>query len=478
MIRRTFVALLMAGLITASPGRAETAAESIGGDARPDVLLIVVDDLNTDLGYLGGPVHTPHLDRLAARGMVFTDAHCNAPVCNPSRTSFLLGQYPPTTGVLDNDTHFRHRPATRSAVTLPQAFRQHGYLSVAAGKIFHNGWKPPTHPHAHFADLEHSWDRYEPLGVGTPEPPRVERDWHRGRLNTWMKGSFLWGGITQPLEDTDDFRNAAAIARQLEATEPGGQPRFLACGIFRPHLPFFAPQRFFDLYPPQDPPSLPGVLESDLDDLPPTALAWARKTGVHGPLVAEHRWGEAVAAYRAATSFADACVGRVLDALDASPRRDRTYVVLISDHGFQLGEKQAWAKFTFWDRVTRVPMIIAGPGITPGRCDAPVSLVDLYPTLLSLAGLPPRDDLAGRDLTALLREPRRDWDHPVYVFHQDPQNQAVIDASYRYIRYADGGEELYDRAADPHDWHNLAGQAEHAPTLEDYRRKRWTPAAR
>ncbi|MEM6854643.1 MAG: sulfatase [Planctomycetota bacterium] len=436
--------------------------------------MVVIDDLNHDLGFSGAEVQTPHLDRLAMRGMVFTNAHANAPVCNPSRTSMLLGQYPPTVGVRNNNAHFRELSDQENAVTLPQYFRHQGYRATGAGKIFHSGWHPEGHPRRKYADHEHSWDEYAEFSLGTPSPRPVPNDWHDGAVDTAWGRSFWWASMVFDDDDTGDWKNANYIARYLD--EPlEDQPMFLACGIFRPHLPFVAPQKYFDLYDLPESPgaSLPSYLKNDTDDLPPMGKNWARVTGLQEPLEHLQFWDDAIEAYRASTTFADACLGQVLDAYDRSPARDQTYLIVTSDHGFQLGEKGAWTKFSFWERSTRVPMIIVGPGIEPGVSPRTVSLVDLYPTLIALAGLPPREGLEGRDFTPLLDQPEMPWDNLARVFHTVMDNEAVIDEDFRYIRYVNGDEELYDRKADPHDWHNLAQDPAYADQLERYRDLRW-----
>ncbi|MEM8736872.1 MAG: sulfatase [Planctomycetota bacterium] len=463
------VALLTGLFAAASSAHADEAATP-----RPHIVFVVVDDLNHDLGISGVDVQTPNFDRLAERGLVFTNAHTNAPVCNPSRTSFLLGQFPPTTGVRDNNTHFRELPQHRDAVTLPQHFKENGYQTVGAGKIFHNGWRPSRHPHSKFHDRRISWNDYAEFPVGTPRPKPVPNDWHGGAVRSYWGKSFWWAGMDLADEDTGDWKNADFIADRL-ASPRGDRPMFLACGIFRPHLPFATPQSYFDLYDLPDTPtdSLPGYKKNDAADLPPTGKKWANKTGVHRPLTQRKLWGHAVEAYRASTTFADARLGQVLDAYDRSPAKDNTYMIVTSDHGFQLGEKGAWCKFSFWERSTRVPFLVVGPGIKPGVSERTVSLIDLYPTLIALAGLPPRQGLQGKDLTPLFENPDMPWDSVARVFHEKVDHEAIIDEDFRYIRYANGDEELYDRKADPHDWHNLARQPAHADTLDRYRAKRW-----
>ncbi|MEM8782095.1 MAG: sulfatase [Planctomycetota bacterium] len=467
-------ATFAAGFAPTHPARAEDPPQAQAVAPRPNVVLVVVDDLNHDLGFSGADVQTPNFDRLAERGLVFTNAHTNAPVCNPSRTSFLLGQYPPTTGVQENNTYFRELPHLRDAVTLPQHFRENGYHTVGAGKIFHHGWRPNRNQQNRFLDRSASWDQYAQIKHGTPWPRPRPNNWHQGQVRTWWGKSFWWKAMDFDDAETGDWKNAAHIAEHLAPPLPD-KPMFLACGIFRPHVPFVAAQKYFDLYDLPDTPteSLAGYLENDVNDLPPTARKWANKTGLHRALMRQNMWDDAVEAYRASTTYADACFGQVLDAYDRSPARDHTYLIVTSDHGFQLGEKGAWTKFSFWERTTRVPFIVIGPGIEPGVSERTVSLIDLYPTLIALAGLPERDGLEGQDISPLFDDPHRPWDSVARVFHEAAENEAVIDEEFRYIRYANGDEELYDRRADPHDWHNLATDPTYADVLERYRAKRW-----
>ncbi len=429
-------------------------------EAGSNILFIAVDDMNDWVAGLGGyrgPVHTPNLDRLAARGTLFTNAHCPSPKCAPSRAAILLGRYPSVTGLYDNGHWWR--PHLPEAVTLPMHFRSHGYRVTGAGKIHHHtaGFNPPE-----------QWDAYEPLLFR-------EDPWFRGdkRNYAWSESSDYpagfpfsgvkklghendWGflPITEP--EYDDSGTVAAVIRQLEAAAAGTQPFFIACGLFRPHLPWYAPQEYFDLYQLEDI-VLPEVYAGDLDDLPKPARELAAKGREDFERIQKAgKWREAVRAYLAAISFADAQIGRVLDALDRNPHAKDTIIVLWSDHGWHLGEKWHWHKSTLWERATRVPLIIAAPGFAPARCARPVNLIDLYPTLVELCGLPaPKDGLQGRSLVPLLRDPQGERDEPS-VTEFLAGNAAARDERYRYIRYHDGSEELYDHESDPHEWHNRA----------------------
>lgn len=424
------------------------AAES----ARPNVLFIAVDDLNDWVGCLGKrtDVKTPNIDRLAARGVLFTRAYCAAPACNPSRTALLTGLLPSSTGVYHNDQPWR--PVLKDAVTLPQHFAAAGYRVEGGGKIYHNAYN----------DLP-SWQKWVRAGA-FPEPKNKP-------VNGLNAAQFDWGPVTEPEEEMGDFKTATWGAEFLQQKHE--KPFFLAVGFIRPHLPFYAPQKYFDLYP-LDKVELPKVLERDLDDIPPAGVKMAKPEGDHRKVVEAKQWQKAVQAYLACISFTDAQVGRLLDALDKSEHAKNTIVVLWSDHGWHLGEKQHWRKFALWEEATRVTLTMTVPGLTPTdrKCDRTVNLVDLYPTLVELCGLPAKKELEGKSLTPLLKDPNAKWDRPSLTTH-GRNNHALRSERWRYIRYADGSEELYDHDADPLEWKNLAGDPKLAKVKEEL--SAWLP---
>jgi choline-sulfatase len=416
-----------------------------GSAARPNVLLIVIDDLNDWVGPLGGhpQVRTPHMDRLAERGTTFTNAHVQAPLCNPSRTSFLTGLRPSTTGVYALGPWFRTSDAWRERPTFFQTFMRAGYRTMSAGKIFHDGYPPA--PNREDGTEVGTWGF---VGGFLPRPKQ--------RLVQGLSHPLVdWGIFPERDEEQDDHRIAQWAVDRLR--QPAGEPFLLAVGIRHPHVPLFATQQWFDLYPEQAV-QLPPYREDDRDDVPPFAwylhwklpeprLAWLREAG---------EWRNKVRSYLASVSYADDLVGQVLDALDAGGHADSTIVVLFSDHGYHLGEKDITGKNTLWERSTRVPLIVAGPGITRGaRTGQPAELVDLFPTLTALASLETPDGLEGRSLVPQLRDPDARRDFPAITTH-GPGNHAVRDDRYRYIRYANGSEELYDLEADPNEWTNRA----------------------
>jgi arylsulfatase A-like enzyme len=242
---------------------------------------------------------------------------------------------------------------------------------------------------------------------------------------------------------------------------PQEQPFFLACGMFRPHLPWYVPQEYFDRFPLEQI-KLPKTIEHDLDDIPSAGIQMAKPQGDHAKVLAHKQWHRAVQGYLASISFADAQIGRVIDALDQSELLDNTIVVLWTDHGWHLGEKQHWRKFALWEEATRTPLIIVAPGVTPGsRCNRPVNLIDIYPTLIDLCDLPRRDELEGKSLRPLFIDPKTPWDRPSLTTHKR-NNHALRSERFRYIRYADGSEELYDHTVDPLEWQNIAGNPAYA----------------
>lgn len=424
-----------------------------------NVLFIAIDDLNDWIGCLGGHpnVKTPNLDRLAARGVLFTKAYCAAPLCNPSRAALMTGLRPSTTGVYTNTQPFRRSPA-RDAVTLPQYFRAHGYRAIGSGKIFHDAFPDPA-----------SWDEYWPaLNRQRPQDPVPAKRPLNGIPNT---AQFDWGPLPNRDDEMGDDQVVNYVAAQLGKKHD--RPFFLACGIFKPHLPWYVPQKYFDLYPLEQI-ALPNVKDDDLDDIPPMGRKMARPEGDHRKVLEYRQYRKAVQAYLAVISFADARIGRLLEALDASPYRENTTIVLWSDHGWHLGEKLHWRKFALWEEATHNVLMMVAPGVTRpgGRCARPVSLMDIYPTLVELHGLPAKPGLEGVSLMPLLKNPSASWDRPAVTTY-GRNNHSVRSDRYRYIRYADGAEELYDHFEDELEWNNLAADPRYATVKREL--ARWLP---
>ena len=444
---------LLAHVTVTEAAAAEQAA------TRPNVLMIAIDDLNDWIGCLGGhpQVKTPNMDRLAARGMLFTNAHCQAPLCNPSRTSLLTGLRPSTTGVYNLKPWFRSIEELKDLVSLPQYLSRHGYRTLSAGKIYHGGYPPK-------ADREQEFDVWGPRSAVGARP--------KEKLVTTPSGNHPlvdWGTFPHRDEDKGDWKIASWAVEQLDAKQP--EPFFMAIGFFLPHVPCYATQKWFDMYPDASL-QIPIVKLDDRNDVPDFAwymhwklpeprLSWLQKV---------HQWRPLVQAYLAVVTFVDSQVGRVLDALDASGQADNTIIVLWSDHGWHLGEKGISGKNSLWERSARVPLMFAGPGVTTGaKCKQPAELLDIYPTLAELCGLPVPDGLDGHSLVPQLRdaETKRVW--PAITTH-NPDNHSVRSERWRYIRYADGSEELYDMQNDPHEWTNLIGKPQFKQIAADHAR--------
>ena len=449
------------------------AALPLAAQDRPNILLIAVDDLNDWVGCLGGhpQAKTPNIDALANRGVLFANAHCAAPLCNPSRTALLFGKRPTTTGVVGNMDDWRKFDSLKGSESLPQLFRRNGYFTAAAGKIFHanhGGWKGAlTHaegaPYAGrsgFGQPE-AWDeRFPAKTIQLPMAP-VLIDTHRNGINH----HWDWGPIDFKADLTEDGQTSRWAVRQLRAEH--AKPFFLAVGIYRPHDPQYAPSEYFNEHPLADV-ELPTILASDLDDVPVIAKRYTRAANNYEAMVRKHNaLQSATRGYLASVTFADDMIGRVLRALDASRYADNTIVVLFSDHGYHIGEKQKYHKSTLWEESTRVPLIVSVPGVSvAGAVSArAVSLIDIYPTLVQLASLDPPEDLDGQSLVTLLRDPEAPRSTPALTTRQG-RHHAVRTDRWRYIRYSDGSEELYDHDSDPMEWKNLAYDAAHAKTKQ------------
>jgi arylsulfatase A-like enzyme len=459
--RRAALALLAVALLDPGPGPSPARARAAD---RPDVVVIWVDDLNDWVGPLGGhpQAFTPKLDRLARRGTTFTNAHCQAPLCNPSRTSVLTGLRPSTTGVYALEPWFRTAPAWRDRVTLPQAFAAAGYETPTTGKVFHDAYPPPEgrRDGAEFS----VWGYFGNHGP-RPEQPFVHSPGGHPLVD--------WGIYPERDDQQEDYKVASwAVERLGSARE---RPMLLSVGFRRPHVPCYAPRPWFDRFPLTTL-QLPAIRRDDRDDTPRFSwyLHWRLPEPRLGWLVAADEHRALVRAYLACTAFADAQIGRVLDAIEASGRADRTVVVVLSDHGWHLGEKGITGKNSLWEPSTRVPFLWAGPGIAPGAvCAQPVELLDLYPTLVDLCGLPPVAGLEGHSLRPQLADASAPRVWPALTTH-GPGNHAVRTGTHRYIRHADGSEELYDLETDSREWTNLADRPASADRKAEL--ARWLPA--
>ncbi len=457
-----FPALVTALLVAGCGG-------SLNKPRQPNVLFIAIDDMNDYVNCLGGRkgVHTPKIDALASRGVLFLNAHTAAPACHPSRVALLTGVRPSTSGISQNvyaqpRASWRASPALKDAVTLPQHFRNNGYRAVGGGKIFHAlQWTKGTE------NEPESWDGYFPDALDTIPPQIVPDDFDpRKNRAEGRHGWFHWEPLQAPDEKMSDYQVADWAISELNKKH--NQPFFLAVGLFRPHMPWHVPQKYFDMYP-LDELELPKIQENDLAD-----THGHNRRDWHRWILEHHQWKNALQGYLASISFADAQVGRVIDALDASQYAGNTIVVLWSDHGMHMGEKENWEKFTLWEESTRVPLLFIVPGLTRpgGRCSRPVSLLDVYPTLSELCGFTPPAQLEGQSLVPLLRDPEAVREAPAVTTFRG-NNHAVRTERWRYIRYSNGDEELYDHNADPDEFTNLAKDPAYREVIREL--AKWLP---
>lgn len=432
-MRSPFVIILTAFL---SVGAGGIHAEGSMPLRPQNVLFIAVDDLNHWVTHLGRnpQAATPNIDRLAARGVTFTHAYCAAPACKPSRTSLLSGLRPWTTGCYyngDNNTGLIPEGASLNA-----QFLKAGYHVAGAGKVYHGGSYPSE------------WTEYMSKSEFSDKLPKPAKD--EGFLEP----------VKTDLKDGDlgDWHTVNWCIKRIET--PHDKPFFIACGLIKPHLPWAVPRKYYEMFPLENI-QLPPYLEEDLDDIPPAGVSMAKPEEDHAKILASGRWKAAIQSYLAACAYTDMNVGRLLDALDKSPARDNTIVVLWGDHGWSLGEKHHWRKFALWEEPTRAPLVWVAPGITKpgGVCEQTVDFMTIYPTLCELAGLPIPKHVEGPSAVSLLRDPKSAWEHPA-ISTYGCMNHAVRTGDSRYIRYADGSQELYNETKDPYEWTNLANRPE------------------
>lgn len=503
---------LLAALLLAPPAALEAAATP-----KPNVLFIICDDLNDYIGALGGhpQVRTPNIDRLFASGVSFTQAHCNIPICAPARASLFTGLHPHTSRNFGFE-NWDENPVLKNNRTLMDHFRANGYQTMGTGKIMHNRDRKEWQQYGHPVD-------YGPVAtvgekeVAHPDTPAPFRDDFgaidgsfgplkdpEGSGFSWTTGGWDGKRTLRYVSDDDrdpthDELNAGWAVEKLRelAAKPKSKPFFMGVGFIRPHTPLIVPRKYFDLFPLETI-RLPEIKAGDAEDTfkhTVTADADDRGRKIHDSLVASFGGDRELAlrkfiqAYLACIASVDDHVGRILDALDASPLKGNTIVVFTSDHGWQMGQKAYLYKNSLWQESTRVPLAIRVPGVskTGGQCPRPVSHIDLYPTLIDLCGLPvdTRKNAQGRPLDGhslkpLLAEPASGtWSGPDTALtalskwgkDYDPARQSYTLRSrdWRYIRYENGKEELYHAVEDPLEWNNLAAQPEHAGQLEGFR---------
>ena len=408
-----------------------------GASKKPNVLLISIDDLNDWVGCMGGhpQAKTPNIDRVAKMGTLFNNAHCQSPVCNPSRASMMTGRYPHTSGVYFLGPDLKEAPVLKNLKTMPEVFADHGYKTMAAGKIYHRGDK-------------RFFQEYLPTGGFGPRPPKKISQPH---------GHPLWDWGIFPDDDNvmPDMKCAKWAVDQL--SQKHDKPFFMGVGFYRPHVPMFATKKWFDMHP-KDKIKLPAVPSDDLNDLSQYAIDLTNLEHVsptHEWVTGAGQWEHAVQSYLASVTFADHCLGLVLDALEKSKYADNTIIALFSDHGFHLGEKERWAKRSLWEDGTRVPVVVVAPEHKASqKTNRPAELLDIFPTLLELAGLPIDETQEGQSLVPLMKNPKREWKHPA-ITSFGLGNYSIRSTNYRFIQYFDGSRELYDLRDDPHEWNNL-----------------------
>jgi arylsulfatase A-like enzyme len=371
----------------------------------------------------------------------------------------MMSKRPSTSGIYDNGQPPRKSPSLKDAVSLSQHFMGNGYRAVGGGKIYHGAYPDAA-----------SWNEYFPSQKQNrpvdPVPTSLPANGISGT------GHFDWGPVNVSDSQMGDSRVVDWAISEMNRSQ--SQPLFLACGLFRPHLPWYVPPKYFDMFPLSKI-TLPRVKDDDLDDIPAQGIKFAKPNGDHKSVTSNNQYRQAVQGYLASIAFMDAQLGRLLDAFDKSPIASNTVIALWSDHGWHLGEKLHWRKFTLWEESTRNVFTISAPGVTAPnqRCGRTVSLIDLYPTLSDLCGLPAPKGLDGVSLAPLLRDPAAAWDRPA-VCTYFRNNHSVRSERWRYTRYHDGGEELYDHNVDPLEWENLAGLPRYHFIKQEL--ARWLPA--
>ena len=418
-----------------------------GGAKRPNVLFIIADDMN-GYGFHGTipGIRMPYLDRFKRSALTFDRAYCASPACVPSRAALFSGLYPHHTGSYLNGSDPWDKKPLDGIQSLPECFKRSGYVTFGRGKLTH----APVPP----AREKSMWDN-DPWGGGFgPFPSEANQ----------LSGRF-WGW--EGLEDDNlfpDVKNSQAAIEFLQ--ERHDRPFFLTLGLWRPHTPFTAPKRFFEMYRMEDiRVPVPGYADNDLEDVPPLGRRLAQVWGERFDLCGKNnlgRWREFVRAYFACTTFADWSAGRVIEALEKSRYARDTIVIFWSDNGYHCGEKNHWEKTTLWEAAALTPLAIRLPGTKHGggRSSRPVGAIDLFPTLVETCSLaPPGHTLDGRSLRPLLEDPRAEWDRPAITTYGE-RYFSVRDERYRYIQYPDGTEELYDHDRDPHELENLASRPE------------------
>lgn len=463
-MKRMFLPIVITLLAAACPAAA----------SRPNIVMFVLDDLNDWVRPLGhDQAITPNMDRLAAAGVTFTNAHTAGVFCAPSRSAFFTGRHASSTGCYTTQVYHHDHP---DILPLQQVLQDGGYATYGAGKLFH-------HP-AGYLDLR-GWNEFF-----VRDPAQKKRGWP---LESWsfqmdfLPDPFPYGTYNRefklfpdlflewgPIQDEDEGKMADTIRTDWACEilrEKHDKPVFLGIGLYAPHFPNYAPRKYFESYD-RDKIELPRYKEDDLKDLPPAIRrAKEARAAHHRRLERLGAIQDAIHGYLACITYADAMLGRVLDAIASGPNADNTIVILWSDHGYHHGQKLDWGKHTLWERTSHVPLFIAGPGVAKGaKVDTTVSLIDLFPTITGLASVNDAQRRDGISLLPVLKDPAAGLDREVMLPGMKPGEFAIINRNWRYIRYADGGEELYDLRKDSNEWYNLAQRPQQRAVIQGMRR--------
>lgn len=427
---------------------------------KPNVLFIAIDDLNDWVGCMKGhpQTKTPNIDRLAAKGILFTNAHCQAPICGPSRASVMTGLLPVTTGnylQLDDVDIKKANKITQEAVFLPDYFEQYGYHTMGTGKLFHLGDKAKVFDEYRkdtadlYGPLPAKRFNYDPVWFGKPKGTGTD-----------------WAAYPNNENEMPDVRSADWAVEKLLSKQDS--PFFLAVGFVRPHVPWYVPQKWYDKFPVNEV-QTPPYLKTDMDDVP----AMAQRVADLPPMpttewmIETNQWKNAVQAYLACVAFVDAQVGKVLDALEKSDYANNTVVVLWSDHGYHVGEKNRFGKQALWQRATKSVLIFKLPGnAEKALCSKPVQLVDIYPTLTDLCRIPSNKMNEGHSLLPLINKPvSAKWPYMALTSY-GKGNISVASSRYQLIQYEDNSLELYDLKVDPDEWKNLASDKKYKKIIK------------
>lgn len=478
MTMKYFFALFLAFGICAPSYAADTTSP-------PNVLLISLDDLNDWIEPLGGHPQalTPNMSSFAEEAVTFNRAYCASPSCNPSRTAIMTGKAPYVTGLYMNPQIWRH--ILPDEITLPEYFQQAGYWTGGAGKIYHNNMPDPRSWNDYYPSLmQHFPYYYLPAldadtgkTIFTKQDNEIREDDPKGLTMTLPHEeniyiAFDWAPLPVPTEETGDYESANWIMEQLGKKHD--KPFFLACGIYRPHVPLYVPQKYFDRFP-LDEVQLPKTIFEDLDDVPQAGRDLARRR-YHDVAIRHGQWRQGVQGYLASINYADDLTGMVLDALADSEYADNTIVVIYSDHGMEYGEKQHWQKFSLWENVIKSVLMIKIPeGMLGSKAETArgtqssnnVSLMDIFPTLTELSGLPEKKGMSGRSLVPLLKDPSMDDGSRPIVTMEESEHFSIRQDDWHYIQYGDGTSELYDLATDPEEWTNISSDPQHAKLIKE-----------